>query len=46
MYSCESGFGLSGGDTTRICEGDGSSPTGMWSGVDLNCQGKNCAHLN
>ena len=31
-YRCETGFGLSGGDSTRSCEGDGSSPFGIWSG--------------
>ena len=38
-YSCVSGFGLSGGDATRTCEGDGSSPSGMWSGVIPSCGG-------
>ena len=38
-YSCVSGFGLSGGDATRTCEGDGSSPTGVWSGVVPSCGG-------
>ena len=39
-YRCVSGFGLSRGDATRTCEGDGSSPTGVWSGVVPSCGGK------
>ena len=39
-YSCVSGFGLSGGDATRTCGGDGSSPTGVWTGVASSCGGK------
>ena len=31
-YSCDTGFGLNGGDVTRMCEGDGSGPIGEWSG--------------
>ena len=38
-YRCEPGFGLSRGDPVRICEGDGSSPTGVWSGVAPRCEG-------
>ena len=38
-YSCDEGFGLSGGDVTRTCEGDGSSPNGDWSGVTPSCEG-------
>ena len=38
-YSCGEGFGLSGGDVTRTCEGDGSSPNGAWSGVTPSCEG-------
>ena len=42
-YRCETGFGLSGGDSARICEGDGSSPTGVWSGDAPSCEGMQCA---
>ena len=38
-YSCNGGFGLSGGDVTRVCGGDGSSVNGMWSGVAPICEG-------
>ena len=38
-YSCNTGFGLSGGDATRSCGGDGSSPNGIWSGMSPTCQG-------
>ena len=38
-YICNTGYGLSG-DVTRTCEGDGSSPTGMWSGALPTCEGK------
>ena len=37
-YSCNPGFGLSGGDGTRTCGGDGSSPTGAWSGTPSTCE--------
>ena len=37
-YSCNPGFGLSGGDSTRTCGGDGSSPTGVWSGTPPTCE--------
>ena len=37
-YSCNPGFGLSVGDSTRTCGGDGSSPTGTWSGGSLTCE--------
>ena len=39
-YSCVSGFGMSGGDATRTCGGDGSSPSGVWSGVAPSCGGR------
>ena len=38
-YFCDTGFGLSGGDVTSICGGDGSSPNGMWSGTPPVCEG-------
>ena len=44
-YSCDTGFGLSGGDEVLTCGGDGSSPIGEWSGpppvCDLICKGSN-----
>ena len=41
-YRCERGFGLSGGDSTRSCEGDGLSLTGVWSGDAPRCEGMQC----
>ncbi len=38
-YTCNSRFGLSGGDDTQICGGDGSSTTGVWEGVVPTCEG-------
>ncbi len=39
-YSCNIGFGLSGGDEMLSCGGDGSSPNGEWSGVIPTCDGE------
>ena len=39
-YSCDVGFGLSGGEAVRTCEGDGNSLEGMWSGDAPTCKGK------
>ena len=39
-YSCDVGFGLSGGEEERECEGDGFSLEGMWSGDAPTCEGK------
>ena len=36
-FSCNDGFGLSGGDGMRTCGGDGSSSDGMWSGTSPTC---------
>ena len=38
-YSCDTGFGLSGGDRERVCGGNGSSSNGVWNGVAPNCEG-------
>ena len=38
-YSCDLGFGLSGGEEERTCEGDGISLDGMWSGITPTCKG-------
>ncbi len=38
-YSCNTGYGLSGGDEVLSCGGDGSSPNGDWSGVIPTCEG-------
>lgn len=35
-YSCDEGFGLSGGDTVRTCQGQ---PIGAWSGTAPTCEG-------
>ncbi|XP_064384964.1 uncharacterized protein LOC135333878 isoform X2 [Halichondria panicea] len=45
-YSCNTGFGPSGGDEVLSCGGDGSSPTGEWSGVIPTCEAINCAALS
>ena len=34
-YTCDTGYTLNGGTTTRTCRSDG-----MWSGSAPNCQGK------
>ena len=39
MYICESGFGLTGGERVRTCEGDGNSPVGTWTGNAPSCLG-------
>lgn len=36
-YSCDIGFGLSGGDEVLTCGGDGSSPNGEWNGTPPVC---------
>ena len=38
-YSCNTGFGLSGGDTVRTCVGAAGS-SGEWTGTAPTCQGK------
>ena len=38
-YSCNVGFGLSGGDTVRTCEGAAGS-SGEWTGSAPSCQGE------
>ena len=35
-YGCNTGFGLSGGDTVSTCGG----PTGQWSGIAPSCECK------
>ena len=35
-YSCNEGFGPSGGDTVRTCQGQ---PIGAWSGTAPTCEG-------
>ncbi len=39
-YSCNTGYGLGGGDVTRSCGGDGSSTNGGWSGTPPTCNSK------
>ena len=36
-YTCNTGFGLSGGDVLRMCDGDSSSPIGSWTGTTPSC---------
>ena len=44
LYSCyvdgenRIGFGLTGGNHTRTCTGDGTSPTGYWTGTAPTCE--------
>ncbi len=40
-YSCDTGYGLNGGDVMSTCEGDGSNTNGVWDGVVPTCQ---CEH--
>ena len=37
-HSCSGGFFLMGNEM-RVSEGDGTSPTGMWSGSEPVCSG-------
>ncbi len=39
-YSCNAGFGLSGGDPVRTCEGAAGS-SGDWTGTAPTCEGDN-----
>ncbi len=39
IYTCNPGYGLSGGGLTRTCGGDDSSTTGEWSGTAPSCEG-------
>ncbi|XP_064387965.1 uncharacterized protein LOC135336171 isoform X3 [Halichondria panicea] len=45
-YTCNPGFGLTGGDPTRTCGGDDSSISGMWSGIAPVCNSITCIALN
>ena len=45
-YSCDSGYGLMGGDTVRTCEENGGSVIGAWSGMAPSCGGKNDRRLS
>ncbi len=38
-YSCNSGYGLTSGDTVRTCEGSRNGP-GEWTGTAPFCEGK------
>ena len=37
-YSCDTGYGLFGGDGVRTCVGSLSGP-GVWSGIEPTCEG-------
>lgn len=39
-YSCSSELMLEDGINPRVCEGDGSTNVGEWSGAHLQCIGK------
>ncbi len=36
-YQCNNGHVLTSGDIVRTCTGDGSSPSGQWSGTAPGC---------
>ncbi len=38
-YSCDTGYGLLGGDTVRACISSSTGP-GEWSGTAPTCEGK------
>ena len=38
QYVCNSRFSLIGDESMRVCEGDGQSDVGVWSGYDYTCQ--------
>lgn len=38
-YSCDTGYGISGGEGVLFCGGDGSSILGSWSGLSPTCEG-------
>lgn len=37
-YTCNPGFGLSTGNSTRMCDGDGSTTNGTWTGDTPVCK--------
>ena len=37
-YTCNGGFGLSGGDVQRMCGGTSDSPNGSWIGTAPSCE--------
>ena len=39
-YVCNTGFGLIGEEATQLCDGDDSSPNGVWSGRSPMCDGQ------
>ena len=39
-YTCNSGYGLTGGNRSRVCDGDGRSYLGSWTGTAPGCGGK------
>lgn len=45
VFSCNTGFYLVG-TSARVCEGDGTSPQGVWSGTTPLCRGKARVNLN
>ncbi len=36
-YQCNSGYNITSGDRVRTCTGDGSTPSGQWSGTAPQC---------
>ena len=45
-YTCDDGFGLTGGNRIRRCRGTSSSPNGVWSGSIPTCQGSQSLAAN
>ncbi len=39
IYSCDIGYSLTGGNTTRVCVGNATSAVGAWSGNEPYCEG-------
>ena len=39
-HMCDPGYSLASGDETRTCEMNGGSTTGIWSGVEVVCEGE------
>ena len=38
-YMCDTGYDIAMGNDSQICEGDGSTPVGEWSGTTPICTG-------
>ena len=38
-YTCDMGYDIAMGNKSQVCEGDGSTPVGEWSGTTPICTG-------